>query len=66
VVRPVRRSGHDGLSAILCDNVDEKLIDFVDLDERALTLGLISKLSRTRGRGGCCDPRNAASSMTDL
>jgi hypothetical protein len=42
------------------------LIDFVDLDERALTLGLISKLSRTRRRGGCCDPRNAASCATDL
>jgi hypothetical protein len=66
VVWPVRRSAHDGLPAILCDNVDEKLIDFAEIEEETQMPELISKLSRARARAGCCDPRNAVSCTTDL
>jgi len=66
VVWPVRRSAHDGLPAILCDNVDEKLIDFTEIEEETQILELISKLSLARARAGCCDPRNAVSRATNL
>ena len=52
--------------AILCDNVDEKSIDFVDVNKDAPTLERISKLSRTAGRAGPYDPRQAVSCTTVL
>jgi len=52
--------------AILCDNVQGKMIDFADFDDDAQPLELISKLSRACGRAGCCDPRPAVSCATDL
>jgi len=45
--------------AILCDNVHEKLIDFIDISGDAPTLELISKLSRARRRAAACDPRDS-------
>jgi hypothetical protein len=52
--------------AILCDNVDEKLIDLIDLNDIVVMLELISKLSPAGRRDGCRDPRNAVSCATDL
>jgi hypothetical protein len=39
--------------AILCDNVNGKLIDFIDFSGDARTLELISKLSRAGRRASC-------------
>jgi hypothetical protein len=66
VVWPAGGRPTTALHAILCDNVDEKLIEFVEIVNDAQTLELISILSRTRGRAGCCGPRNAVSCATDL
>jgi hypothetical protein len=52
--------------AILCDIVDEKLIDFMMSIEDVEMLELISKLSSDRRRAGSFHPRNAVSFATVL